>query len=179
MKKRGQVLGTPFIMIFALVVGALILIGGLYYVYKLTTTAKEISIIKEINDFKTKVQAYYYLEEGNTRRTKISLPTEAKNICFYDSEKTWNPMTLSGATGRDYPADFAAKETYYKNFFKAFKTRNLFIFPKEKLKESSFAIPNLNLESQNNNPICIMNGREVRIISMGDHVEIEYIPPGM
>lgn len=169
-------MGTPFIMIFALIVGALILVGGLSYIYKLTTMAKDINAGKVVIDLKTKVQAYYYLEEGNSKKIKIPFPAQIKNVCFYDSEKDWAPMSLSGTVKTDFPPDFGTKISSYKKFFEAFTERNIFIFPNEKLKESSFVIPNLNLEGQSNNPICVRNGREVKILSKGDHVEIEYIP---
>ena len=170
MKKKGQVMGTPFIMIFALVVGALTMLGGLYYVYHLTKFAGEVSITKEVNDFKTAIKSYYYLEEGNSKTMKISLPTQAKNICFYDSEKHWNPA----ARVKDYPVDFPTKEQFYKKFFQSFKTKNMFIIPIEEFKESAFEIKHLNLETQSYNPVCIRNRQEFRIISMGDHVEITY-----
>jgi len=174
MKKRGQVMGTPFIMIFALVVGALILLGGMYYIYKLTTFAGEVSITKEVNDFKNTVKSYYYLEEGNTKTVKISLPSQAKNICFYDSEKNWLPGD-DGATEKNYPVDFKAKETFYKNFMGSFKTKNMFVFPSEEFKDSVFEINYLNLEEQTYNPICVRNGQAFKIISKGDHVEATFL----
>ena len=178
MKRKGQVLGTPFIMIFALVVGALILVGGLYYVFKLTDTAKEISIMKEINDFKATVKTYYFLEEGNSKRIRISFPAQAKNICFYDPEKRgWKPATddpSAKLAKTNYPPDIETKEQFYKSFFQAHKEKNMFVFPTEDFEESTFKIPYLTLESQKYNPICVRNGNYIKITSMGDHVEVQF-----
>ncbi|MCG2717681.1 MAG: hypothetical protein L6408_02450 [Nanoarchaeota archaeon] len=171
MKKRGQVMGTPFIMIFALVVGALVLVGGLYYVYRLTTFAGEISIAKEINDFKTTVKAYYYLEEGNSKTVKISLPSQAKNICFHDSSKDWKPVT-TGIHLKDYPIDFETKESFYQNYLSSFKTKNMFAMPTKEFKESAFEIPYLKPKTYN--PLCVRNNQNIKLISMGDHVEVTY-----
>lgn len=172
MRKRGQLLGMPFIMIFALVVGALTLAGGLYYVFKLVPMAERISVSKEINDFKATIKAYYYLEEGNSKNVKLQFPSKALNVCFYDSEKYktegWKP-----GTGTGYPPDFKTKETFYKNFFTANTERNMFFFPSKEFEESAFYIPYLNLQSQATNPICVKNGLYIRIVSMGDHVEVK------
>lgn len=169
MKKRGQLLGTPFVMIFALVVGAMILIGGLYYVYKLTITAEQISIAKEINDFKAQVRTYYYLEEGNTKTVKIALPAKAKNVCFYDYEKGgWTiPLTTEA---KNYPQDFTTNN-FYKTFFKAYTETTMFVLPTKEFKQSAFKIPDL--KAGDKNPTCIRNNGYVKITSMGDHVEIE------
>lgn len=168
MGKRGQLLGMPFIMIFALVVGALTLAGGLYYIFKLVPMAEQISASKEINDFKTTIKAYYYLEEGNSKKVRLQFPSKALNVCFYDKGKAWNP-----GTGTGYPPDFTAKEPFYEKLFSANTERNMFFFPTKEFKESAFYIPYLNLESQTTNPICVKNGLYIRIISMGDHVEVK------
>ncbi len=168
--KRGQLLGMPFIMIFALVVGALTLAGGLYYVFKLVPMAEQISASKEINDFKATIKAYYYLEEGNSKKVKLQFPSKALNVCFYDSNKEWS---VPGTPGTGYPPDFKTKEPFYKKFFTANTERNMFFFPSQNFKESAFYIPYLNLKSQANNPICVKNGLYIRIVSMGDHVEVQ------
>lgn len=172
MKKRGQLLGMPFIMIFALVVGALTLAGGLYYVFKLVPMAEQISANKEINDFKTTIKAYYYLEEGNSKKVRLQFPSKAQSICFFDYKKYkaegWRP-----GAGTGYPPDFAAKKLFYEKLFSANTERNMFFFPTKDFKESAFYIPYLNLESQANNPVCVKNGQYIRIVSMGDHVEVQ------
>lgn len=175
MRKRGQLLGMPFIMIFALVVGALTLAGGLYYVFKLMPMAEQISLNKEINDFKATIKAYYYLEEGNSKKVKLQFPSKALNVCFYsydpdDAAKGWRPPAELG-TG--YPPDFKTKLNFYKTLFTSNTERNMFFFPSKEFKESAFYIPYLDLKSQDTNPICVKNGLYIRIVSMGDHVEVK------
>jgi hypothetical protein len=170
MRKRGQLLGMPFIMIFALVVGALTLAGGLYYVFKLVPMAEQISASKEINDFKTTIKAYYYLEEGNSKKVKLQFPSKALNVCFYDKDKDWS---VPGTPGTGYPPDFKAKLSFYKTLFTSNTERNMFFFPYKEFEESAFYIPYLNLQSQDTNPICVKNGLYIRIVSMGDHVEVK------
>lgn len=168
MRKRGELLGTPFVMIFALVVGALTLAGGLYYIFKLMPLSEQISIAKEVNDFKAVIRTYYYLEEGNSKLVKINLPPKAKNICFYDSGKGWKP-----GTGPGYPPDFQTKISFYQKFFQSFTAKNMFVFPTEAFEDSAFEIQYLNLQSQTNNPICVRNGQNIIVASMGDHVEVK------
>ncbi len=168
--KRGELLGMPFIMIFALVVGALTLAGGIYYVFKLVPMGERISVNKEINDFKTVIKSFYYLPEGNSKKVKMQFPSKVSNVCFYDKDKAWLPPATPGI---GYPPDFKAKLSFYKTFFTANTERNLFIFPSKDFKESAFPIPNLNLRSQDVNPVCVKNGGNVRVISMGDHVEVK------
>lgn len=160
----------PFIMIFALVVGALTLAGGLYYVFKLVPLGEQISVSKEMNDFQATIKTYYYLEEGNSKKVKVQFPSKALNVCFYDKDKAWNPPANPGI---GYPPDFKTKKTFYQKFFTANTERNLFLFPSKDFKESAFYIPYLNLKSQANNPICVKNGQTIRIMSMGDHVEVK------
>lgn len=172
MKKRGQLLGMPFIMIFALIVGALTLAGGLYYIFKLLPMGEQISINKEINDFRATVKAYYYLEEGNSKRVKLQFPSKALNVCFYDKDKAWN---VPETPGIGYPPDFKTKLSFYKTLFTANTERNMFFFPSKNFKDSAFNVPYLSFQSQTNpiNPLCVKNGLYIRIVSMGDHVEVQ------
>lgn len=173
MGKRGELLGMPFIMMFALIVGALTLAGGLYYVFKLVPMAERISIDKEINDFKTVVESHYYSGEiGDIKKVKIQFPSKVLNVCFFDINK-YNAKGWKPGTGNDYPPDFITKKDFYEKFFASNTERNMFLFPSKELKESAFYIPYLNLQSHPNNPTCVKNGQTIRLIGMGSHVEIK------
>jgi len=169
-KKKGQ-MDIPFVMIFALIVGALVLVGGVYYIYRLIGTAEQISIGKEINDFKATVKAYYYLEEGNSKQVKVVMPSKARTVCFYQSPG-WSPGT--SGLGAKYPPDWAAeKDSFYKRYFQSFSEKNMFIFPTKDFKESVFLVPYLKLDASAPNPTCVGNGDAVRITSMGGHVALK------
>lgn len=155
MKKRGEMMGQPLVMIFALVVGALILIWGIYQVYQLTTLAKEVEVRDYIEKLRKDTQRYYYYETGSTNKFSIRLPQEYTYICFVDQKAPF----LGG---------IKRPNGFNEGFVKA-RSENIFVYSKEDIQ--AYSITSLKPQA-NKNPLCVENKKEIIITSKGSYVEI-------
>lgn len=81
--KRGQ-LDQPFVIIFALVVGAVILILGYYSVTNLMKTAGSVETAKFYSDLKRNVNIYYDFAPGSNALVKLNVPDGIRGVCFVE-----------------------------------------------------------------------------------------------
>ena len=153
MKKRGQLMEQPFIMLFAIIVGFLILTWGTWQVYKLMNLSEEIEIKKNMNEFQKVVDQYYYFDEGSSVSYKIKVPSKFNKICFYDRDRSWTP------------SDIDLNEGFIKE-----RGDNVFIFPLD--KDSTFDIGNLKVKIGEDNPLCFKTYEKFLLVSQGTHVEV-------
>jgi hypothetical protein len=153
MKKRGQLMAQPFVMLFAVIIGALVLVWGVYEINKLVNFSGDIQLTDTINNFQRVVDQYYYFNEGSSREYKINLPSKFKKICFYSHDKEWN-----------YPGS-----DLNEGFIRARKNDNVFIFPIE--EGSVFNITNLKPEGEEN-PLCFRSGEKFVITSRNNYVGV-------
>lgn len=158
MKKRGQLLGQPLLMIFALIVGALILAWGVYQIYKLTTTSCSVEVEGYIATLKKDVQRYYYFEVGSSNKFQVRLPCDYNYICFV------NHSTPP-------PTDPAVRPpNYNRQFVLDRQDDNVFIYSKKEV--STFYIPYLSLPSTSNKVLCVKNYQYIILTSQGTYVEV-------
>ncbi len=80
--KRG-VIGSPaFIIIFAVLIIAVILIFGFYLVNKSKETAEKTQMFNVYSSIKNAIKEMEELEEGSNRKLTFNLPAKVKKICF-------------------------------------------------------------------------------------------------
>lgn len=159
MKKRGQLLGQPFVMVFALIVGALILTWGIYEVYKLLAVAKDVEVNDYISTLGKDVDRYYYLEPGSSNRFRVSLPSDFSHICFVSREPS--------ATLDSNPVP--KPNNYNHNFVLARKGDNVFVYSAKDV--SAFYVPYVRPPSSSN-PSCFANNAFLTLTSKGTYVEV-------
>jgi hypothetical protein len=157
MKKRGQLLGQPLIMIFAMIVGALILVWGLYEGYKVIGVSKDVQVIDYITNLKRDVQRYYYFEPGSSSVFKISVPSDFTYVCFANRDGT-----PSKKAGWVYPAN------YNNDFVVGRKSDNVFVYSKDKVL--AYYVPYLKTPSLDVS--CFKNGYKIKLMSKGTYVEV-------
>ncbi|MEM4244796.1 MAG: hypothetical protein QXR60_01145 [Candidatus Nanoarchaeia archaeon] len=160
MRKRGQLLGQPLIMIFALIVGALILAWGAYEIYKLLSFSCEVESRDFISTLKNNAQRYYYYEQGSSNRFQIRLPCDDNAyICFANHSSTLNPNPT------------VKPPNYNSGFVNGRKGDNVFIFSKKEV--FAFNVPYLSpREGTATNPTCVKNYQYVTFTSQGTFVEV-------
>ena len=83
-------LSQPFVYIFALIVGALILVWGGKTVLDLLQTGSQVNVGTFIKSLEEDVAAYKNFGEGSRTTKKVDFPQEITYICFLDLEKTAN-----------------------------------------------------------------------------------------
>jgi len=157
MKKRGQLLGQPFMMIFALIVGALILAWGAYEVYKLVNVAKDVQAADYISNLRSDVNRYYYYVPGSSNKFKVGLPASYDYICFVNHNSTLNP------------APSVKPPNYNHVFVDARKSDDVFVYSKNDVL--AYNVPYVR-PPDGKNPLCLKNQKSFILTSKGNYVEV-------
>lgn len=166
--KKGQLLGQPFVYVFALIFGALILAWGVNSILKLKDTASQAELGKFASKVDSEVSQYLNFDEGSTTSIKVNLPEKITHLCFYDSQEEKNCI-LDGKECNipDLDEGFAAianTRTKYNMFFLPYGVYRL---PPREVK-------NLQVDATIGNPICFRNNlrKEFTLTSMGTYVSV-------
>lgn len=141
---KGQLLGQPFIMIFALLLGALIIVFGVRSFMDIKSGAEDVELSKFVTGLQGNADTYYNFDAGSSKKLSLIVPAKARQVCFFDSERQINS-----------PID---------DFLKAAMTDtkdNLFLLPLDSYFKTQFRIEHLK-NGHNENPFCITK-REGRI----------------
>jgi len=136
MKKRGQLMSQPFVMIFALVVGGIILVFGAKLIFDLTKQTNQVQLSKFVNDFKEKIEEYYYLDEGSKETLTVTLPKKVKAICIKNNTVS---QSLQGIP-------LVLQQDAISRQFIETSSKNMFFIPITKSEYSAFTIPNVVLQ---------------------------------
>ncbi len=153
MVNKAQLFSLPFILIFALVVGALILLFGFNMIDNLVQTGKAAETTKFVTGFRNDVQRYYFFERGSQKVVNVNLPGDIMYICFKDASMTEKTDML------DTKSTFMLQND---------RQNNLFFFPAGRYKPVSVN----NLGSPELKTYCTGNGNSVIIRSEGEYVSI-------
>ena len=156
MKKRGQLLSTPFIYVFALIIGSLILVWGFNYVYKLKDVGETVELTTFISDLRKNVDSFFYLDEGSSKEINMRLPSKIDYICFKKEGTLNNNAVLDG----NPVFRFILENT----------NKNIFLLPTNAYITTVYNIENIKPKTQN--PLCFKNGKKAKITTQIDHVEI-------
>lgn len=163
MKKRGQILGLPLILVFALIVGAFILLYGAKVIYDLTQQANYVDFLDHVKDLDTTIQMYSAYDAGSSKVYTLDLPSAVDTICFYDSSQT-SDCTLDGqACSSDLDGELAVLES---------SEYNVYIFPSGVYDRTRFTITGF--QPLSGNPVCVSNGKSISIQSQKDSVGVAY-----
>ncbi|RME55047.1 hypothetical protein D6777_01705 [Candidatus Woesearchaeota archaeon] len=80
--KKGQLMSQPFVYIFALILGGLILVWGFKAIMDLKTVADKGELGQFRKDLETEVNVIYQRSEGTTKPIRILLGKAVKYVCF-------------------------------------------------------------------------------------------------
>lgn len=163
--KKGQLMSQPFVYIFALIVGALVLAYGVYVLYDLVSQTNEVQVLEAIEDLDDIVQTYNILDEGSTKKWRLSFPGEVDSICFYDNSKTI-ACKLDGMNCD--PDDLSDGFSLYLS------DNNVYLLPLT-LSYNRLSYDIDNLKPENGNPLCVSNGKEIWLESKQDYVGVSIV----
>lgn len=160
MEKKGQLMSEPFVWIFALIVGALILIWGIKTVMDLKETADTV----DLGQFKTKIEtiakSMKNQGEGSSEIVPVKVGAKVKFVCLSNTEATAISCKAKGKDGtlKDCPGGAAALDPALELRMKSAKnTDNMWILPFGSSKKDSFKILYIT-PIAGANPICYQNG---------------------
>lgn len=163
MKKRGQILGLPLVLLFSLIVGAFILLYGAKVILDLTEEADYVEFLDQVEDLDTTIQTFQNYDVGSSKVYALDLPKAIESICFYDSTQTGS-CTLDGeACSVDMQGELELVLDDEYNFY---------IFPQGLYDRNRFLIEGFQTEAAN--PVCISNGGSILIQVQKEYVGISY-----
>lgn len=156
--KKGQLLGMPFVYILALIVGALILVFGVKWIFQLQETASSVQLNKFVDDLRIESEKYYSLDPGSKKEIKLNLPSRVKQLCFRSTESNENALL---------PQE--------KNLIQLESRNNVFFIPLDSYKTTKFYIneiisPNI---ANKDNILCIKNPGQFYLETEKDFVNIK------
>ncbi len=147
--KRGELFSQPFIMIFALIIMALIIVFGIRSFNQVKDAADDVELVKFVSKLQEEVNRYYNFDVGSSKKMSLFAPAKAKEICFYDPARRINIQL----------------DEFTKTTIEAQRNANTFFLPLDNYKKTSFAVDHLK-NADRENPLCLnqQNGRFIFLI---------------
>ncbi len=163
MKKRGQILGLPLILVFGMIVGAFILLYGAKVILDLSDEANYVDFLDQIQDFDTNIQIFEQYDVGSSKVYTFSLSKDVETLCFYVPAQSTD-CTLNG---EDCSADIDGElEIVLDDEY------NFYVFPQGVFERTRFTITPFSVDG--GNPVCVSNGNSVVLQSQKEGVLISY-----
>jgi hypothetical protein len=159
--KKGQISGLPLVLIFALIVGALILFWGVKTVMDLNEQADYVQLADKITDLETDIDIFDNYGDGATKKFLIDIPSKLDYLCVTNS----NPTNCL-LDNEPCPTELAE----YLDMI-VVESKNVYIYPPE-FDITYFDIENL--EPKTGNPECFSNQATTILEKTGDIVTLSY-----
>ncbi|MBU2589307.1 MAG: hypothetical protein KKA65_02155 [Nanoarchaeota archaeon] len=172
--KKGQLLSQPFIYIFALILGALILVWGVKTVMDLRETSELVELGTFVKDMESEVNKYFFYDEGAARNFDLRLPDKIKYMCIINPE-TFDrnkKCIIKSKTGELSERDCNTIEDSLtlKLVANSNNKNNIQFLPTTAARISKFKIEHL-IPEKNDQALCIINAGKMKIVSKVSHVE--------
>jgi len=165
-------LSQPFIYIFALILGALILIWGVKTVMDLKDTSEQVELGVFVKNIEKEVNKYFFYDEGAARNFDIRFSDKIKYMCVINPEtfdKNKNCIVKS-KTGELFERDCNTIENSLTLKLVANNKNNIQFLPTNVNDITKFKIVHL-MPEKDDQALCIINGGKMKITSKISHVE--------
>lgn len=161
--RRGQILGLPLVYVFAIIVGALIMLYGITVLRDLMKEADYVDFLDSLNGLKKTIDVYQSYDAGSSKLYTLSFPSKVEYVCFYDPSISVNCKKDKEMCTKELDDMFSVIQD--KNY-------NVYVFPQGTFDQNRFSITSFH--TQNGNPICISNGQKLRIVTEEDGVAVAF-----
>ncbi len=165
MRKRGQLLGMPFVYIIMVLTMALVLYFGFNSLSKVNNVKEITQVSKFVLDFENQVEVVYNYDVGSAKRfNSIALPTKVTHVCFYDKAQGVSQNEIDALTLID-------SELYY--YMDISSKENVFFAPVGAYGAPypDYFIENLKLKAGSTNPLCFKNTKKGVAIVLETYLE--------
>ncbi len=161
--KRGQLLGMPLILLFALIVAALLLAWGFMTAKDLVGQADYVDLLDKIDDLDNNVDSFANYDKGSAKKYSLDFPDVVEYVCFYDPGSSGGCVLDGGACPQELNDELslAVGDSY-----------NLYVLPFGKFDNSRFLINDF--VPKNGNPECVSNGNTVLVAKEDGFVSLSY-----
>jgi len=159
MEKRG-VFELSFSYIFIVIVIVLILVFGFKAIGNIMKVGDQVEVADFLSNLNSKINEYYYLDEGSTQKFEFFVPKNFVNICFRGVNPNWD---LSGVTSDNH--------VYFSD-----PEDNLIVFDKDNSYIDSYKL-NREIVTIGSNPLCIqVEGKlKIRLANDGTRATVEEV----
>ncbi|MBU2637493.1 MAG: hypothetical protein KJ955_00820 [Nanoarchaeota archaeon] len=168
--KKAQLMAQPFVYIFALILGALILVWGIKMIVDFVGTANKAELGKTMKSIDSDVSEFYHYDEGAEKPRTLSLPKGINYLCVADPGARLNcrKKTKQGISNCDIEQIDGTLEVLVT---RTGSKDNVFTAPMENagLNNGRFSIENL--KPSQGNPLCFANGVQFVITTKAAYVE--------
>ncbi len=157
MKKRGQIVGMPFVYISVAVIMGLVLYFGFTSMAKIFDAKETTEISKFVLDLQDDVEIVYNYDVGSSKKfSSNALPKKVTYVCFFDPSRGID-LDSGSLTAMDSQL-FYYLDTSLKD--------NLFLVPVDVAGAPypDYYIDNLKLKGGLVNPFCIPNDGNVEFV---------------
>lgn len=163
MKKKGQLMGMPLVLLFALIVAAMILAYGVKVAIDLVGEADYVDMLNTIEDIENNIDTFKNYDEGSAKVFDLSLPSDVEYLCFYDSAQDLDCLADGNSCSDDIldTLDLTLSDSY-----------NVYLYPQGIYDQNRFSIEDF--ETEDGNPECISNGGQMVITAHKEFVGITY-----
>ncbi len=166
--KKGQLMSQPFVYIFALIVGALILVYGISLVWDFVNTAKTVETGTFLKDLDGMVGKLYSFTSGSNQRFLVSLPSEITHLCITGMDDAGSCKEKTADDDFEYTScRFADIDEDMEFFFG--EGDNIFLAPMSAAELNTYSLEEL--RPRDGVTLCVRNGVEVKLTSKGTWVE--------
>ncbi len=173
--KKAQLMAQPFVYVFALILGALILVWGIKMIVDFVGTANKAELGRLIKSIESDVSEFYHYDEGAEKPRTLSLPKGINYLCIASPGERINckKKTKSGISNCNLGQ---IDETLEPWLTRAGSKNNVFTVPLENagLNNGRFSVPEASpeqLKPSQGNPLCIANGAQLVLTTKADYVE--------
>ena len=163
MKKKGQLLGMPLVLLFSLIVGAMILLYGIKVAFDLTEEASYVDLADTLQDIEANIETFSQYDPGSSKVYSLDLPSQVDTICFYDT---------AGDTNCYLDGDVCSSEIQNSLSLMLEDSYNVYILPTGEFEQSRFFISSFSVDPAN--PVCISNGGSMLIQAEDGYVSIAH-----
>lgn len=176
--KKGQIMGMPFIYIFALIVGGIVLAWGLRTVIKLAIVGEEVQIADFLKSLESNIKSYYMLEAGSENPVPIRLPKKVQYLCVIDVDGGPDGCKVKKDSTNYVDCPASIKDLVTSDFFDL-SIGNFYVLPAEEFKNVGFPVWKKNKEkidlkcgNSDCSPLCYKPNQKIIVKSMGDKVQL-------
>lgn len=155
-RKRGQIIGMPFVFIMIAIMMALVLYFGFNSLSDFFQAKDVTQVSKFVLDFENDVEVVYNYDVGSAKKFKsIGLPNAVTHVCFYDKSQGL-PVTKSEID----ELEVIDSELYY--YLDVAGNDNLFLLPigLYSAPYPDYYIEHLKLKPGTKNPLCFENNKK-------------------
>lgn len=177
LNKRGQLMSQPFVYIFALIMGGLILVWGVKITIDFMGMANKAELGKLVKNIESETKSFMNQGEGSTKPITLMLPKNIEYFCIADLDILSPACKIKPKTGAIIPncnkldPEDSGPLSNLVKMAPTTSKKNIFTLPfaKAGLNNGKFRIEGI--KPAGANPLCFANGAKLILTAKAGYTE--------